>query len=233
MANPYVFFTRIRILFDFWIRILIIFEMKNIAQLLVDHNVVKTNFTKPFTWASGISSPIYCDCRELMSIPEARDLIVKSFVDLIEEEGLNADVIAGTATAGIPWASFVAQVLNTPLLYVRGKPKGHGVGKMVEGRCKQEQNILVIEDAISTAGSSIQSAQALRDELEATIGHVLAIFSWDTPQSHVNADEANLELHPLTHFGEIAETLLEAGKITEDQKASLERFHENPTEWKR
>ncbi len=166
-----------------------------------------------------------------MSIPEARDLVVKHFIDLIEEEGLSTDVVAGTATAGIPWASFVAQVLNTPLLYVRGKPKGHGAEKMVEGRADNGKNILVIEDAISTAGSSIQSAHALRDELDAKVGHVLAIFSWDTPQSHVNAEEANLKLHPLTHFGEIAETLLEAGKITEDQKASLERFHENPEGW--
>jgi orotate phosphoribosyltransferase len=201
--------------------------MKHIAQLLVEHQIVKINFETPFQWASGISSPIYCDCRELMSIPEARDIVVENFLELIDEEKLPADVIAGTATAGIPWASFVAQTLNTPLLYVRGKPKGHGAGKMVEGRCGNGKNILVIEDAISTAGSSIKSAQALREELGATVEHVLAIFSWDTPQSHENAKSANIQLHPLTDFGEIAEALLESGKITDDEKASLERFRKN------
>ena len=204
----------------------------HIAQILVDHDIVKTNFTTPFQWASGILSPIYCDCRELMSIPEARDIIIENFLETIEEKNLPTDVIAGTATAGIPWASFVAQVLNVPLLYVRSKAKDHGAGKMVEGRGGQNQNILVIEDAISTAGSSIQSAEALRKELGATVKHVLAIFSWDTPQSHANGKEAQLTLHPLTDFGEIVETLLEAGKITPDEKDSLERFHVNPEEWK-
>jgi orotate phosphoribosyltransferase len=206
--------------------------MKHIAQILVDHNVVKINFENPFTWASGISSPIYCDCRELMSIPEARDIIVENFLKLINEEQLPTEVISGTATAGIPWASFVAQTLNTPLLYVRSKPKGHGAGKMVEGRCEHGQHILVIEDAISTAGSSIQSTNALREELGATVEHVLAIFSWDTPQSHENAKNANVILHPLTHFEEIVETLFASGKIDDAGKASLERFHSDPEGWK-
>ncbi len=110
------------------------FLMKNIAQLLVEQNVVQTNFENPFTWTSGIKSPIYCDCRELISLPEARDGIIQAFLDLMEAQNLKCDYIAGPATAGIPWAAFIADRLKIPMLYVRSKPKGHGAGKMVEGK---------------------------------------------------------------------------------------------------
>jgi len=205
--------------------------MNEIAQLLVKHKIVKINFENPFTWVSGIRSPIYCDCRELMSLPEAREEIINQFCQEIIEQKMCSDVIAGTATAGIPWASFVAQKLNLPLLYVRAKPKGHGAGKMVEGRCERNKNILVVEDALSTAGSSIVSANALREELNATVSDILAIFSWDTPQAKENAEKGNVHLHYLTKFSEIAEALLEMGKITPEEKESLEQFHSNPKEW--
>ncbi|MCF7906293.1 orotate phosphoribosyltransferase, partial [Candidatus Gracilibacteria bacterium] len=229
--------------------------MKSIAQLLVQHQAVKVNFQNPFTWVSGIRSPIYCDCRELISIPEAREVIVEAFLEEIEllssplmgedegggekksplpsfpSHGGRGCVVAGTATAGIPWAAFVAQKLNLPMLYVRPKPKEHGAGKMVEGKCEKNKNILVVEDALSTAGSSVRSAEALRSELNATVTDILAIFSWDTPQAGVNAEKAKLNLHPLTKFDEIAECLLEMGKITEEEKESLERFHKDPAGW--
>ncbi len=205
--------------------------MNSIAQLLVKHEIVKINFQNPFTWVSGIKSPIYCDCRELMSLPEARNIIINQLCQQITEQKMCSDVIAGTATAGIPWASFVAQKLDLPLLYVRSKPKDHGAGKMVEGRCEKGKNILVVEDALSTAGSSIVSANALREELSATVTNILAIFSWDTPQAKENATKDNVNLHYLTKFSEIAEALLEMEKITSEEKASLERFHEDPKNW--
>lgn len=205
--------------------------MKHIAQLLVDHSVVRTNFKNPFVWTSGIHSPIYCDCRELISIPSARKKIIEGFLQVIAEKKLPHDVISGTATAGIPWAAFVAQELDAPMLYVRGKPKEHGAGKMVEGKVAKGLRILVVEDALSTAGSSIVSADALKEELQASVKDIMAIFTWDTPLSRQNAEKANLTLHPLTNFGEITEALLEAGKITTEEKKSLERFHSNPQEW--
>jgi len=205
-------------------------KMKNIAQLLVEQNVVQTNFKDPFTWTSGIKSPIYCDCRELISIPTARDTIVEGFLEQLKD--LDCDYIVGPATAGIPWAAFIADRLNIPMLYVRSKPKGHGAGKMVEGKVTNPNaKMVVVEDAFSTGGSSIKSAEALRNESAAVVTHILGIFSWSTPQSVTNAEAANVTLAPLTEFTEIAEALLEAGKITADEKASLERFHENPAEW--
>lgn len=204
--------------------------MQTIAQLLVEKNVVQTNFKDPFTWTSGIQSPIYCDCREIISIPAARNVVVEAFLQQMKD--LKCDYIAGPATAGIPWAAFIADRLNIPMLYVRSKPKGHGAGKMVEGKVFTDNpKIVVVEDAFSTGGSSIKSAQALRDELGAEVSHIIGIFSWSTPQSVANAQEAEVTLVPLTEFNEIAEALQEAGKITAEEKASLERFHQSPAEW--
>ena len=205
--------------------------MKHIAKILVENGIVKTNFQNPFLWTSGIKSPIYCDCRELISLKEARNEVIKAMIDLMKEYDLNPDFVAGTATAGIPWAAFVAERENLEMLYVRSKPKGHGAGKMVEGRGKNGTNILVIEDALSTAGSSIKSAEALRNELEAKVSHIFAIFSWDTPSAKSNAADHNLTLMPLTNFFEIADALESAGKISAAEKEQLADFHANPTDW--
>lgn len=205
--------------------------MKNIAQILVETGVVKTNFTQPFLWTSGIHSPIYCDCRELISLPKARNTIVSALIEEIKTHNLTADFVAGTATAGIPWAAFVAERLEVPMLYVRSKPKAHGAGKMVEGRGEQKKHVVVVEDALSTAGSSIVSAKALRNELEAEVSHILSIFSWDTPAAKNNAKENSLTLAPLTTFFEIADALETAGKISTTEKNELLKFHADPKNW--
>ncbi len=205
--------------------------MKSIADILVKHNIVRISFENPFLWASGIYSPIYCDCRELMSLTEARNEIVDGFMDLIKNKNLPTDMVAGTATAGIPWAAFVADRLEAPMLYVRAKAKDHGAGKMVEGRGVKDQHVLVIEDAVSTGGSSVKSAIALREELNATVEHIIGIFSWSTPKVAENEKENGIKFHVLTEFAEIVDSLEEAGRIDKDQRASLERFHNNPKEW--
>lgn len=206
--------------------------MKSIADILVKNGIVRVNFEEPFVWTSGIKSPIYCDCRELIGIPEARDEVVSAFIELIDEHDLPTEVVAGTATAGIPWASFVAQSLQVPMLYVRSKPKGHGAGKMVEGSvAAQAPNVLVIEDAISTAGSSIKSAEALRSELSGTVKTIMAIFTWSTPLSVQNAEGADLNLITLTNFDEIAQALLSQEVIDNNQFESLKSFHEAPADW--
>lgn len=204
--------------------------MKTIADILVQNTIVKTNFKDPFVWTSGIHSPIYCDCRELIGIPDARTIVTQSFIQKIEQLG-GCDIVAGTATAGIPWSSFVAAELDMPMLYVRSKAKAHGAGKMVEGRGAKEKHIIVVEDAFSTAGSSIVSANALRHELNARVEHILGIFSWDTPQATTNAHTANVTLHPLTTFDEIAESLRENDSISSEEYAQLLDFHKDPNGW--
>lgn len=205
--------------------------MKNIAEILVQHGVVKTNFKEPFVWASGIKSPIYCDCRELISIPEARQKVNQTFLNLISRENLPHDIISGTATAGIAWAAFIAEKLDKPMLYVRPEPKSHGAGKQVEGRGEIGKNVLIIEDAFSTGGSSIKSAEALRKELDAKVENILAIFSWDTPQLPINAEKGNVKLWPLTNFAEIAEALEKFEKINDFECEELMRFHSDPASW--
>jgi orotate phosphoribosyltransferase len=208
-------------------------EMKeSIARLLVENNIVRTNFSDPFVWTSGIKSPIYCDCRELIGLVSARETVNRAFLSWIEKQSESIDIIAGTATAGIPWAAFVAEKLGKPMLYVRSKPKGHGAGKMVEGRAESGKTIMVVEDAISTGGSSIQSVQALRNELNAEVKTVLGIFSWSTTLSAQKAKEAGITFAPLTDFQAIAQALLETGRISFEEMDSLNRFHENPETWK-
>lgn len=212
--------------------------MKNIADLLVQNDIVKFSFDQPFLWTSGIKSPIYCDCRELISLPVLRQTVVDAFITQIEKIFASSsnsletvDFFAGTATAGIPWASFVAQKLDKSMLYVRSKPKGHGAGKMVEGRGAKNSVGVVVEDAISTAGSSVKSVEALRRELAADVQHIFAIFSWDTDLSHTTAAAAQVQLHPLTTFAEIIAAAYAVGKITADQKSSLESFRSDPAGW--
>ncbi len=201
------------------------------ADILVQTGVVKINFTDPFLWTSGIKSPIYCDCRELISLPTAREHINEALVDIFHQKKLEPDAVAGTATAGIPWAAFVAQKIKIPLLYVRSKPKSHGAGKLVEGRLAKKKNIIVVEDALSTAESSLQSVKALRNELDANVSHVFALFSWDTAVAKVAAKKLDITLYPLTIFSEIVTALAVHEKITPDQKLELERFHQNPATW--
>ena len=205
--------------------------MQKIADLLVENKVVRVNFQTPFEWSSGILSPIYCDCRELISLPSAREEIVEALCNVIEKNNLPTDLIAGTATAGIAWSSFVAGKLGCPLAYVRTKAKSHGGGKRVEGRAKAGQNALVLEDALSTGGSSIQSADALRTEWGANVENILAIFSWSTPALAQNAKNAQIKLWTLTDFEEIADSLRRNEIISDSELEKLHEFHQNPTEW--
>lgn len=205
--------------------------MKNIAKILVENGIVKTNFENPFLWTSGINSPIYCDCRELISIKSARNEVVSAMIELMKEHNLNPDFVAGTATAGIPWAAFVAEREDLEMLYVRSKPKGHGAGKMVEGRGTNGTDILVIEDAFSTGNSSIKSAEALRNELEANVTHVFGIFSWNETLVKNNSAKSNLNMVSLTDYPEIVDALEEAGQISAEEKQQLADFHANPADW--
>jgi orotate phosphoribosyltransferase len=149
--------------------------MHEIAKILLQLKAVHLNVEEKFTWTSGIESPIYCDNRKMFSHPEAREIVVNAFCDEIKK--YNPDVIAGTATAGIPWASFIAQKLNLPLIYVRSKAKGHGLQNMIEGDYENFKKVVLIEDLISTGKSSIAAAKALKDS-KLDVLQTIAIFTY-------------------------------------------------------
>ena len=158
------------------------------AKILFDLKAVKINVKEPFTFSSGIKSPIYCDNRVILGYPEAREQIVQGFLDIIDTE--NTDVIAGVATAGISWAAFIAEKLGKPMAYVRSKPKGHGVGRQIEGAETAGKRVAVIEDLISTGGSSINAAEVLRNSGADSV-EVKAIFSYNFKSAFENFEKIN------------------------------------------
>lgn len=164
-----------------------------IAENLLEIGAVALRPHQPFTWTSGIKSPIYCDNRLTMSYPAIRDLIAESFAALIREAYPEAEVIAGTATAGIPHAAFAAQKLGLPMAYIRDKAKGHGKENQIEGLIKPGQKVVVIEDLISTGGSSLKAALAVREAGAEPLA-VLAIFSYQLDKAVSAFAEAGIPL---------------------------------------
>jgi orotate phosphoribosyltransferase len=200
---------------------------EKIARALLEKGAVKVSLENPFSWTSGIKSPIYCDNRLMISHVDARKVVLDGFEAKIKELGLEFDYLAGTATAGIPWAAFLAERLEVPMVYVRSAPKAHGAGKQVEGDAEflKGKRALVIEDLISTGGSSINTAKALKNELEASSVYVLSIFEYGFPIAAEKFAEIELEYSALSSFA----TLLQVSDI-EDKEAVL-KFAENPQIW--
>lgn len=191
-----------------------------IARDLLKIKAVQIKIDSYFTWTSGIKSPIYCDNRLTMSYPDIRKKIAKAFVTKLEENSQKPDVIAGCATAGIPHAAWLADELNIPMVYVRSSPKGHGKGNQIEGKIERGDNVIVIEDLISTGGSSIDSANVLK-EAGANVLGVLAIFTYGLKKGKDNFANENIELDTITSFDYLIDALLEDGDITENEKSEL------------
>ncbi|WP_438351595.1 orotate phosphoribosyltransferase [Paenibacillus sp. FA6] len=199
-----------------------------IAGYLLNIEAVALSPKQPFTWTSGIKSPIYCDNRLTMSYPEIREYIAESFAAVIREQYPDAEVIAGTATAGIPHAAWVAQKLNLPMAYIRDKAKGHGKQNQIEGLIKPNQKVVVIEDLISTGGSSLKAALAVKEAGALPLA-VLAIFSYQLDQA-VNAfAEAGIPLQSLSNYGVLMDVALEQGKIEAGDVAALKAWREDPS----
>src|SRR3990167_7306646 len=152
---------------------------ERIAEFLLSIGAVKLSPREPFTWTSGIKSPIYCDNRMIYSHPEARDVVVNALKERVHTLHVPPDVIAGTATAAIGWAALVADRMKLPFVYVRAKAKEHGAKKRIEGDLRPGKHVVVVEDLISTGGSSISTVQALREEGQATVSDVVAIFTYE------------------------------------------------------
>jgi len=200
---------------------------KEIAQLLLEKKAVKVETNPPFTWTSGIKSPIYCDNRVLISYPEAVAKIVAGFKQIITEQKLEFDALAGTATAGIPWCSFLAYELKKPMAYIRPKPKEHGATKQVEGVLEKGSHVLIIEDLISTGGSSLGSAQACQREYESKIVGLLAIYTHGLKKAEQVFTEAKIPWFTLTNFS----TLVGELDIAETQKELVLEFSKDPPNW--
>ncbi|MFK8139109.1 MAG: orotate phosphoribosyltransferase [Bdellovibrionales bacterium] len=174
----------------------------SVIEVLLEEEAIQLSPEKKFTWASGIQSPIYCDNRLLISSPKSRNYVIDKFVDLIQKKYSEVECIAGTATAGIPHAAWIADRLGLPMVYVRGKAKAHGKTNQVEGRLRKGQKVLLIEDLISTGGSSISAVEALKGE-EVEVQAVLAIFSYGLPISKKRFSETDLNYESLGDFDEL------------------------------
>lgn len=191
-----------------------------LARDLLAIKAVQINPKKYFTWTSGIKSPIYCDNRLTMSHPPIRGKICEAFVQMIEQMEVKPDVIAGCATAGIPHAAWLADRLELPMVYVRSKPKGHGKGNQIEGEFEQGQKVLVIEDLISTGGSSIEAAKALQ-QAGADVQGVQAIFTYGLQKSEKSFADAKVPFQTITSFDQLVDVLVEDGDIKEEERREL------------
>ena len=195
------------------------------ARHLLDIGAVELRPQDPFTWASGIKSPIYCDNRLTMSYPTVRKEIAKGLAAKIEEFYPQCEIVAGTATAGIPHAAWVSEVLELPMVYVRSKPKEHGQGNMVEGKVEPGKKVVVVEDLISKGGSVIQAAQGLQQAGFEVLG-IVAIFTYDLPQSVEAIEGAGFSFHTLTDFPALVEEAASSGAIEQSDLPMLKEWHE-------
>ena len=203
---------------------------QSIAKDLLEIEAVFLNPSNPFTWASGIKSPIYCDNRITMSYPKVRKEIAKGLARKIKEAFPEVQVIAGTATAGIPHAAWVAEILDLPMVYIRSKAKDHGKGNQIEGRIVEGQKMVVIEDLISTGGSVLEAAEAAKREGAAILG-VAAIFTYELPKGKANFEKAEIPLMTLTNYSVLIEAALEDRYIDEQELTLLKEWKKDPENW--
>ena len=203
---------------------------QSIAKDLLEIEAVFLNPSNPFTWASGIKSPIYCDNRITMSYPKVRKEIAKGLASKIKEAFPEVQVIAGTATAGIPHAAWVAEILDLPMVYIRSKAKDHGKGNQIEGRIVEGQKMVVIEDLISTGGSVLEAAEAAKREGAAILG-VAAIFTYELPKGKANFEKAEIPLMTLTNYSVLIEAALEDRYIDEQELTLLKEWKKDPENW--
>lgn len=205
-------------------------QSNQIAKDLLDIEAIFLRPNEPFTWASGIKSPIYCDNRITMSYPTVRRAIAKGLAAVIKTTYPEVEVIAGTATAGIPHAAWVAELLDLPMVYIRSKAKEHGKGNQIEGRIQPNQKMVVIEDLLSTGGSVLEACEAAKREGADVLG-VAAIFTYELPQVQENFEQADLPYVTLTNYTALIESALETGAIQESDVALLQEWRKDPAAW--
>lgn len=203
-----------------------------IAAKLLQIKAIKLQPQDPFTWSSGWKSPIYCDNRVTLSDQAIRTFIKESLVDLVQERFEEVDVIAGVATAGIAQGALIADLMNLPYAYVRPEPKGHGTGQQIEGRIERGQKVVLVEDLVSTGGSSLKAVKAVRDAGCEVLG-VVAIFDYGFAAAEKNFAEAGVPYYTLSNYEYLLPIALEQGFIKQDQLSLLQDWRKAPESWGR
>lgn len=205
-------------------------DAKTVAEKLLQVKAVQLNPEKPFTWASGWNSPIYCDNRKLLSYPYIRDFIKSELCNVVFEEFPAAELLAGVATAGIAWGAMVADQLKLPFIYVRPAPKQHGLGNQIEGDYSTGKRVVVIEDLVSTGKSSLQVVDVLRASGLAVEGMV-SIFTYNFSEASSQFKSAGLKYFPLTDYNTLISMAVEKGIVQPAQQEILLKWRENPAVW--
>jgi len=203
-----------------------------VAKRLLAIDTIKIQPETPFTWASGWKAPIYCDNRKVLSFPETRSFICRQFTKLIREKYPNAEAIAGVATGAIAHGVLVAEALGLPFIYVRAKPKGHGLENLIEGDVQPGTKVVIIEDLVSTGSSSLAAAEAVRNYGAEVLG-MLAIFTYNFSLATRNFEEAGIELTTLSNYNLLLKLAHESGEITDEQLESLNNWRKSPETWGR
>ncbi|UII57352.1 orotate phosphoribosyltransferase [Cytobacillus spongiae] len=201
-----------------------------IAERLLEIKAVSLQPNNPFTWSSGMKSPIYCDNRLTLSFPSVRKEIARGLTEVVQLKFPQVEMIAGTATAGIPHAAWVSELLELPMSYVRSKPKGHGKGNQIEGKVLSGQKVVVVEDLISTGGSVITAVEALRQAGCEVLG-VVSIFTYELAKGKELLQDANIEAYSLSDFTTLIDVAQNKGYITQDDQTSLLRWKQDPAIW--
>ncbi len=202
-----------------------------IASQLLQIKAIKLQPANPFKWTSGWNSPIYCDNRKTLSYPEVRNYIRDAFAEIIKRKYPDLDVIAGVATGGIAHGALVADILDKPFIYVRTTPKGHGLENLIEGDMKPGQKVVIIEDLVSTGGSSLKAAQAIRN-LKGEVLGMLAIFSYGFQLAIDRFAEKEVELEALSDYKALLKVAVANGNVTADDLETLDAWRKNPAKWK-
>jgi orotate phosphoribosyltransferase len=203
---------------------------KAVAEKLLQANAVKLSPQEPFTWASGWKSPIYCDNRRVLSFPFIRDFIKSEMCNVIFEHFEGAEMLAGVATAGIAWGAMAADQLKLPYIYVRPKPKEHGLGNQIEGFYEPGQKVLVVEDLISTGKSSLQVCEVLKNAGLEVVGMV-SIFTYGFDVAAQAFAQAGIAYRSLTNYASLVDLAIEKGQVSPEMHDTLLKWQQNPASW--
>lgn len=206
-------------------------NQKAVAEKLLQVQAVKLSPQQPYTWASGWKSPVYCDNRRVLSFPYIRDFIKSELCNLVFEEYPDAEILAGVATAGIAWGAMIADQLKLPYMYVRPKPKEHGLGNQIEGFYEAGQKVVVVEDLISTGKSSLQVVDVLRNAGVEVIG-IVSIFNYGFTEAADAFANANVKLTSLTNYASLINIAVEKNIVDTGTEEILMQWSANPAEWK-
>lgn len=203
---------------------------KHFAEKLLQIKALQINLQKPYVWASGWNSPVYCDNRKVLSYPYVRDFVKSELANMVLEHFPDAEVIAGVATAGIAHGVMAADLLKLPFIYVRSKPKEHGMGNQIEGYMEPGKKVVVVEDLVSTGKSSLQAVDAIRAAGGEVIG-MCALFTYGFNAATEAFQQANVPLHTISNYNALMEVAEEQKLIASEQKASLEQWRVDPASW--